>query len=301
MIRVRVPATIANFGPAFDALGMAVNLYNTVDLAPAAVPQVEILGEGHEWIPRDASNLTYQAAVAVADQLGERTAFRLRCSNRIPPGRGLGSSAAAIVGGVLAANACFGHRLGSEAVLQLAWQLEGHPDNVAAALQGGVVLTCVSEGHVVWTRITPAWTAALVLAVPEFLVSTDRARAVLPDRVPFHDAVANVSRATRLVTAMLTGSLDLLRLAMEDTLHQPYRRALIPGMEDVFAAARDAGAYGAALCGSGPSIVAVAPQETAGRIGDQMVTAFAAAGAQAKALCVEIDLSGARTEVVEES
>ncbi len=294
MIRVQVPATIANFGPAFDALGVAVNLCNTIELQPAPSPLVDVLGEGREWIPADVSNLTYRAAIAVARELGEAVEFRIRCHNRIPPSRGLGSSAAAIVGGAVAANACLGHRLGREALLQLAWRLEGHPDNVAAAMEGGVVLTCISDGRVAWTRIQPVWTAALVIAVPEFVVQTDRARAVLPDRVPLRDAVANLSRTARLLTAMLTGSTDLLPLAMEDTLHQPYRSALVPGMEQVFAAARAAGAYGAALCGSGPSIIAVAPLETAGRVGARMVAAFEASGTQAKALQVEIDPAGAR-------
>jgi len=293
MIRVRVPATIANFGPAFDVLGVAVNLYNTIELELSEIPRVDVLGEGREWIPADISNLTYRAAVAVADELGVAAQFQLRCHNHIPPSRGLGSSAAAIVGGVVAANACLGHRLATEALLHLAWQLEGHPDNVAAALGGGVVLTCMSDGRIAWTRIQPTWTAALVIAVPEFVVQTDRARAVLPHRVPLSDAVANLSRTARLLTAMFTGSTDLLSLAMEDHLHQPYRRALVPGMEQVFSAARAAGAHGVALCGSGPSIVAVAPPQTADRVGAEMIGAFEASGAHAKALHVEIDQAGA--------
>lgn len=301
MIQVRVPATIANFGPAFDVLGVAVNLYNTIELELSASPHVEVVGEGREWIPTDVSNLTYQAAASVARRLGKPVEFRIRCDNQIPPGRGLGSSAAALVGGVVAANARLGHLLSAEDLLALAWRLEGHPDNVAAALAGGVVLTCVSDGRVAWTRIQPVWTAALVIAVPEFVVQTERARTVLPDRVPLHDAVANLSRATRLLTAMLTGSTDLLPLAMEDTLHQPYRRALVPGMEQVFAAARGAGAYGAALCGSGPSIVAVAPFDVAERVGERMVAAFEASGIRAKPLRVEVDLAGARVVSVGDS
>jgi homoserine kinase len=301
MIRVRVPATIANFGPAFDAIGVAVTLYNTVELERATSPQVEIHGEGHEWIPPDASNLTYRAAAAVADQLGKSGAFHLRCVNGIPVGRGLGSSAAAIVGGIVAANTSFDHQLGADDLLQLAWRIEGHPDNVAAALEGGVVLTCLNDGRVSSTRIAPVWSAALVIAVPEFMVPTDRARAVLPDRVPLRDAVANLSRASRLLTAMLTGSVDLLPLAMEDTLHQPYRRTLVPGMDQVFAAARSAGAYGVALCGSGPSIVAVTPPGVAERVGDEMVEAFRRSGARAKALRVDIDRTGAQTVAAEAS
>lgn len=301
MVRVRVPASIANFGPAFDAMGVAITLYNTVELDRSRTPRVDVQGEGHEWIPSNVSNLTYRAATAVAEQLGESGAFHLRCVNRIPPGRGLGSSAAAIVGGIVAANVSLGNRLGADDLLQLAWRIEGHPDNVAAALEGGVVLTCLTDGRVASTRILPIWSAALVIAVPEFMVPTDRARAVLPERVPLRDAVANISRTSRLLAAMLTGSVELLPLAMEDALHQPYRRTLVPGMDLVFAAARNAGAYGVALCGSGPSIVAVTSPEVASRTGEKMVAAFEESGARAKALLVEIDRTGARTVDAEAS
>ncbi len=293
MVRVRVPATIANFGPAFDALGVAVSIYNTVEMDVAPRPRVEVLGEGTEWIPADPSNLTYRAAETVAQRIGERVAFRIRCHNQIPLVRGLGSSAAAIVGGLVAANESLGTRLSPDDLLDLAWRLEGHPDNVAAALAGGVVLTCIARGRVAWTQIMPVWAATLVVAVPEFTVPTDQARAVLPEGVPLRDAVANTSRCARLIAAMLTGRVELLPLAMEDTLHQPYRRALVPGMDGVFAAAREAGAYGAALCGSGPSIVAVAPPEAAAGVGTRMVAAFEASGSRAKYVRVEVDRTGA--------
>ncbi len=293
MVQVRVPATIANLGPAFDALGVAVSLYNTIELDVASQPRLDVIGEGEGWIPTDPSNLTYRAATAVAQRVGERVAFRIRSHNRIPLARGLGSSAAAIVGGVVAANETLGKRLGFEELLELAWRLEGHPDNVAAALCGGVVMTCPANGRLAWTQITPAWRAALVVAVPEFAVPTTQARAVLPERVPLHDAVANISRCARLVTAMLTGRVELLPLAMEDALHQPYRRTLVPGMDEVFAAAREAGAYGAALSGAGPSVVAITPPEVAEEVGARMVAAFEAAGSRAKSLQVEIDRVGA--------
>ncbi len=295
MSRVRVPATIANFGPAFDAIGVAVTLYNTVDVEVAPTPAVEVVGEGQDSIPVDPSNLAYCAADAVARRIGRAATFRVSCHNEIPVVRGLGSSAAAIVGGAVAANEALGQPLGRDDLLDLAWRLEGHPDNVAAALAGGAVLTCVTNGRVGWTRISPVWTAALVVAIPEFTVPTLRARSVLPGLVPLHDAVANVSRATWLVTAMLTGSVRLLTSAMEDALHQPYRKALVPGMEQVFAAARQAGAYGAALCGSGPSVVAVAPPEVAEAVGQGMVAAFEATGNRARYLQVRVDEAGTTT------
>lgn len=294
MIRVRVPATIANLGPAFDAVGLAVNMHDEVELALSAEPALTVSGEGKGQLPEGASNLVYRAAVAAAERAGRPSAFTIRCRNAIPIGRGLGSSAAAIVAGVTAANAALGDLLEEREVLDLAWEMEGHPDNVAAALFGGVVLTDVSSGRVAWTKLLPAWNAAVIVAMPDFAVSTERARTVLPKRVPYADAVANISRTAWLVAALLTGRGELLGMGMDDRLHQQYRRALVPGMEQVFAAARDAGAWGAALCGSGPSVVAIAPPERAAAAGRQMVDAFVAVGHKARYLRLEVDRDGAK-------
>jgi len=293
MVSVRVPATIANWGPAFDALGVAVTVHNTVHLEISASPVVQIAGQGQGVLPEDVTNLVYRAAAEAARRAGMRAAFAIRCRNSIPPGRGLGSSAAAIVGGAVAANAALGQPLDHAALLDLAWRLEGHPDNVAPALLGGAVLTDASGGTLRWTRIVPSWDAALVVAVPEFTVATDHARAVLPDRVPFADAVANVSRTAWLVTAMVTGRPELLSTGMDDRLHQPYRRRLIPGMDAVFAAARGAGAYAASLCGSGPSVLAVSPPARADEVARRMVEAFVASGHPATSLRVNVDERGA--------
>lgn len=296
MVTVRVPATIANWGPAFDALGVAITVYNTVQLEIAASPVVQIAGHGQGVLPEDPTNLIYRAAAGVAQRAGRSAAFAIRCRNGIPLGRGLGSSAAAIVGGAVAANAALGAPLSREALLDAAWRLEGHPDNVAPALVGGAVLTDAAGETLRWTRIVPSWDAALVVAVPEFAVATGRARAVLPGQVPFADAAANVSRTAWLVMAMVAGRPELLSTGMDDRLHQPYRRGLVPGMEDVFAAARGAGAYGAALCGSGPSVLAVSPSAKADAVGRRMVEAFGAAGHPATSLRVNVDERGATVE-----
>jgi homoserine kinase len=293
MVTVRVPATIANLGPAFDALGVAIAVYNTVSAELSSEPLVTVSGSGEDGLPQDATNLVYRAASAIAQRAGRRTAFRVHCRNDIPPGRGLGSSAAAIVGGAVAANEALSRPVNRDELLDLVWHLEGHPDNVAPALLGGVVLTVATDGMLRWTRIVPAWEAALVVAIPEFTVATEQARAVLPQRVPFADAVANVSRTAWLVAAMLTGRPELLATAMEDRLHQPYRRSLVPGMEDAFVAARQAGAYAAALCGSGPSVLAVTPPGKVDDIGEGMVHAFRSVGHRATYRHVTLDAQGA--------
>lgn len=293
MITVRVPATIANLGPAFDALGVAVSLYNSVEVEIAAVPHVDVHGEGEGRLPQDEHNLVYRAASAVAAAAGRTESFRLRCRNDIPLARGLGSSAAAIVGGLVAANAALGRPLDDDALLQLAAGFEGHPDNVAPALFGGAVVCGARTDRVTYVRLTPAWQAAVVAAVPEFTVSTEEARRRLPETVPFAEAAANVARAALLVAALLTGRTDLLGQAMDDALHQPYRRPLVPGMDAVFEAARGAGAWGAALAGSGPSIVALTPPDRAAAVGEAMILAFRTSGAMARALTLGIDKSGA--------
>lgn len=292
MVTVRVPATIANLGPAFDALGLAVTLYNTIDSDLGPDARVEVHGEGEGRLPPDEQNLVHRAAAVVAAECGRPAAFHLRCRNDIPLARGLGSSAAAIVGGMAAANALLGVPLDDAVLLRLAAGMEGHPDNVAPALFGGAVVCGISAGAVTAVRLIPAWQAAVVVAVPDLAVSTEEARRRLPPAVPFRDAAANVAHASILVASLVTGRTDLLAPAMEDALHQPYRRALVPGMDRVFEAARSAGAYGAALAGSGPSIVALAPAERAGHVGEAMVAAFREAGAPARALTLQIDLTG---------
>lgn len=297
MITIRVPATIANLGPAFDVLALAVSLHNTVEATRAEAPWVEVHGEGEGILPADSSNLVYRAATAVAERVGERTAFALRCRNRIPLARGLGSSAAATVAGAAAANALLGRPLGPDDLLDLAASMEGHPDNVAAALHGGVVLSGLAAGRVLWTRLEPQLDAALVAVIPEFTVATAAARAVLPAQVPFRDAVANLAHATWLVAALLTGRRELLAHALDDALHQPYRAVLVPGLPEVIAAARAAGAFGAVLSGSGPTIVALAPRERAPAVGAAMLQAYERHGIRAAPVTLELDREG--TQIME--
>ncbi|HEV2359788.1 MAG TPA: homoserine kinase [bacterium] len=302
MIRVRVPATTSNLGPGFDALGLALRLHNTVELDAAETPRIEIDGEGAETLPRDPTHLAYRAALAVTERVRgperpERRpmprAFHLKQYNRIPLARGLGSSAAAIAGGAAAANALLGGPLDRQALLDLAAGIEGHPDNVAPALAGGLVACATTEaGKIRWVRLIPR-RLRVVIAIPEFAVSTADARRLLPEAVPFRDAVFNLTRTALLVSALVEGRMDLLDEATRDRLHQPYRARLVPGLEAVFAAAREAGAHGVALSGSGPTVVAFGG---APGIGDAMRRAFETAGAPCRAIDAEIDTDGTVVE-----
>ena len=298
MITVRVPATSANLGPGFDALGLALRLHNTLTIGLASSPEIEIEGEGEETLPRDPSHLAYRAAMAVVARAEETPgtppvrALRLTQRNAIPLGRGLGSSAAAIVGGAAAANALLGSPLDRQALLDLAAEMEGHPDNVAPALVGGLVVCTRTAAGVRWMRLAPP-SLRVVIAVPDYAVSTEEARRRLPARVPFPDAVFNVTRTALLVAALTGGRPDLLDEATQDRLHQPYREHLVPGLNEVFQAARLAGAYGAALSGSGPAVIAFGD---APGIGPAMAGAFEAAGAGCRILHAEFDIDGAVVE-----
>jgi homoserine kinase len=289
-VTVQVPATVANLGPGFDCLGAAVRLFAEVTLAPAPAPSVEVTGVD---VPQDATNLIYRSAQAAAAAAGWQGAFALRARWPIPLRSGLGSSAAAIVGGLVAAHRLLGDALDARTLLHLATDLEGHPDNVAAALFGGVVIVAHDGARLRWARITPALPLAVVLAVPALEVETAAARRVLPAQVARADAVFNLAHAALVVAPLATGQAQALRGAMRDRLHQPYRAPLVAGFDAVVAAAEEAGAYGAVLSGSGPTVAALTPPEVAGAVGAAMVAAFAAAGVDSRAIETSIEPRGA--------
>lgn len=297
-VRVTVPATSANCGPGFDALGLALQLYNEIELAEADGLDVRIEGEGAERLPRDDRSLVVRGARLVYEAAGRPfRGLRVRQWNRIPPSRGLGSSATAWLGGILGANVLVGRALSPGAAMELAVRQEGHPDNVAAALHGGLTVTCWDgEARAVVTLPVPAGLRFVVL-VPDREASTAHARAALPQSYPRADAVFNVGRTALLLAAFARERWDLLGAAMADRLHQPYRaRALFPWLERVFAAARGAGALGAALSGAGPSVLAVTREAEAAAVAGAMQEAFRDAGLGGKSLVLGADAEGARVE-----
>jgi homoserine kinase len=296
VISVRVPATSANLGPGYDAVGLALSLSMRISLDRAPAPTIEVYGTGAELIPRGLDHPAYRAASFVAEIVGESDAhFHLVQENAIPPTRGLGGSAAALVGGAVAANDLFGGQIAAPDLLNLVCELDGHPDNAAPALLGGLVIGTLTPGGVSAVRLEPRDLKAVV-AVPDFAVSTTAARRALPEQVPHRDAVFNVGRSGLLLGALATGEYELLRVAMQDRLHQPYRSHLVPGLEDVIEAALANGAYGACLSGSGPTVLAFAPEEHAPQIARAMQTAFEAQRVASKSWALEIDLAGARVE-----
>ena len=258
MLTVRAPATSANLGSGFDCLSLALDLVNVVHLEPTPNLEVSVVGEGEAELPTDESNEVYRALARVFELRGERTPpLRLRCENRIPPARGLGSSSAARASGLLLGNRLLGDPLSRDELLEIGAQLEGHPDNIAACLLGGVQVCVAAEGRIRYCGIAVAAPLAAVLYVPNFPMDTQRARQLLPSEVPLGDAVYNIGRAAMLVASLCAGRMELLRTATEDALHQLPRARLFPAMPRFFKAALQAGAYGAFLSGAGSSILAL--------------------------------------------
>ena len=297
-IRVRVPGTSANCGPGFDAIGVACTIYNDLELTLKGEEGlvIEIEGEGAANIPADERNIVLRAIRTIlkrAHREDEVKGFHIRMTNHIPLSRGLGSSAAAIVAGLKAANALLGNRFSRRELLQMATNIEGHPDNVAPAIFGGFTISVVTRGRVECFSLMPRMPLKLVVAVPEFPLSTRLARSVLPEQVKMKDAVFNVSRAALLVAALTKGQPRFLRNAFADALHQPYREKLIPGMKDVFRAACRAGALGASLSGAGPCLIAYT-LENEEAVGQAMVEAFQEHEIEAYALQLSLDAHGAR-------
>lgn len=294
-VSVHVPATTANLGPGYDCLGLALGLHNEVTLALADEPGVEIDGEGAEALPQDRTHLVLGAAQAAADAAGETLpVLALRQMNRIPLARGMGSSSAAIVGGVVAANTLLDLDLTERQMLDIATAVEGHPDNVAPALLGGLTVCCTLEsGEVLAERLDVAEGLSCVVAIPDFEVATHDAREALPQTIDHADGVFNLCRVGLIVAALSAGDFDVLGEAMRDRLHQPWRAHLVPGMDDAISAALDAGAHGAALSGSGPTVAAFV-SDGGEEVGEAMVNAFRRAGTAAIARELPLAAEGAR-------
>ena len=292
-VSVRVPATTANLGPGYDCLGLALSLHNEVTLALADEFSVEIEGEGADVLPRGESHLVLRAAEAAAQAAGrDLPPVALTQVNRIPLARGLGSSSAAIVGGVVAANELLGLGLSERRMLDICTEVEGHPDNVAPALLGGLTVCCAVDGEVLVRRLDVAEGLRCVVAIPDFEVVTEEARRALPETVPHVDAVFNLCRTGLVVSALVTGEFELLCEGMRDRLHQPYRTHLVPGLDDVIEAALGAGAMGVCLSGSGPTVAAFVVDDGE-EITQAMVNVFAGRGVVACGEVLDLSAAGA--------
>ena len=261
-VSVLSPATTANLGPGFDCLGMSLDLWNRLDVFPGPPEEggelVQVVGEGAGELPTDRTNLVHRAMRFVFREAAQTIPpLHLRCFNQVPLSRGLGSSAAAIAGGLVAANALCGQRFSPNELLEMAATIEGHPDNVAAAVLGGLRLVVSDQQQLYTVPISIPEDVNAVLLVPEQRISTADARSVLPEQVPVADAVYNMGRIALLVAGLTENRTEYLNEATQDRLHQPYRMTIFPAMKLIFKAARDAGALCVFLSGSGSTIMAL--------------------------------------------
>lgn len=294
-VTVTAPATTSNLGPGFDCLGLALGLRNELTLElhdGSGAPVVEIEGQGADSLPTGEQNALVAAArQSLPPSLPGRLVFKAR--NRVPLARGLGSSAAAIVTGLWAGAHLLGTLRRTEDELeQMAVAIEGHPDNVAPCVHGGLTASLMIDGRARAHRLNIHSALSSVVCIPEFELSTKKARGVLPETVFLKDAVYNSSRALLLARALETGRVARLSELMKDRLHQPYRAKLVPGLEDALAAAVDAGAAGAALSGSGPTVFSFVEGRHGHAVGEAMVKAFAKHGVTSRWLSLPVDNQG---------
>lgn len=299
MIKVKVPATTANLGPGFDSIGMALQIHNIVYAEEIPSGLEIIIQEGSQDIPTDESNLIYQSIVKFYKIIGQEVpGIRLIQQDHIPHTRGLGSSAACIVAGLHIANAMSRSFFSKEELVQIAAQIEGHPDNTTPAILGGMTIGAMDEKDMKYVKVAVAENITFAVMIPDFTLSTELARKVLPEQIPLADGIFNSSRAALLAASMITGDVDNLPMAMEDRFHQPYRAHLISNMEEIMEESRKHGAKGVFLSGAGPSLIAVIKNVVAFR--REMVEYLGTLDDDWKVQMIQADQKGAQVWVDEE-
>ena len=256
MIRVRVPATSANLGPGFDSLGIALSIYNEYGFS------LQDEGISFEWFEQEfknEDNIIFMAMKKVFNKYNFKfKGLKIKIIKQdIPISRGLGSSSSCIVAGLIGAFALMNKELEKEEVFKLAIDIEGHPDNVCPAIFGGLVSTVMANGETLYNKIEIKNGVKFIALIPNFKLSTEKARAILPSEVSFKDSVYNIGRAALLISCFMNGNYKLLREATKDRLHQQYRSKLIEGFDEVYEKALNIGAYGCFLSGAGPTIMAI--------------------------------------------
>jgi homoserine kinase len=287
-MRVRVPASSANLGPGFDALGLALGVYLTCTFEPAERLSIRVRGRDAHRIPATADNLIWQTALRVAEDVGgSLPLIALEIDNDIPIEKGLGSSAAALTAGVVIADQLLGLHWKPHRILDEAAQIEGHPDNVAACVLGSIVASAIDAGGVARAvRLELPSSYGVAVVVPDYELPTSQARAVLPDKYSRQDAIFNVQRSALLIAALATGTTSAFPAAFEDRLHQPYRYALVPGLEEMVKL-RAPGLLGCALSGAGPSVL-VFYEKGCEQVCDLVRQIFALHGRNSEILWVKI-------------
>ena len=306
-VSVKVPATTANIGPGFDCMGMALPIYNTITIEETVLPgsgvQINVIAENNsadefslEHIPMDENSLIYKAVELLYNSIGQTPSeLKITIHTEIPIARGLGSSASVIVGGVIAANELLGRPADEAALLSIATEVEGHPDNVTPAIVGGLVLTSSEEdGSIVYKKLDWPQEWNLTLCIPEYELQTDISRSVLPKEVPIQNAVFNAQRMAMFVHAVHTKDSALMKLALKDRLHQPYRTKLVPGLEKIIEKLKhEENVLGCVLSGAGPSILIISERNNLDKIKSIVRDVWTDLNLKADILTVPVENNGA--------
>ena len=307
-VSVKVPATTANIGPGFDCMGMALPIYNTITIEETVLPgtgiEINVLATEDsvddfsiEHIPMDENSIIYKAVELLYNSIGQTPSeLKINIHSEIPIARGLGSSASVIVGGLLAANELLGRPADEAALLSIATEVEGHPDNVTPAIVGGLCLTSSEEdGSIVYRKIEWPEEWNLTVCIPEYELATDISRSVLPKEVPMEDAVFNAKRLGMFIEAVHTKDAKLMKLALKDKLHQPYRMKLVPGLEKIIENLKhEENVLGCVLSGAGPSILIISEKNNLDRIKSIVRDTWSELNVKAEIRTLPVERNGAQ-------
>lgn len=313
-ISVKVPATTANIGPGFDCLGMALPIYNTITIEETVLPgtgvEINVIPETEavsdfslEHLELNENSLIYKAVELLYNSIGQNPAeLRINVHSNIPIARGLGSSASVIVGGLLAANELLGRPADEAALLSIATEVEGHPDNVTPAIVGGLVLSSQEDDcSIIYRKLQWPDEWVITVCIPEHELPTDISRSVLPKEVPMSDAVFNAKRMAMFVEAINTKDKVLMKLALQDRLHQPYRAKLVPGLNKITENLKhEESVLGCVLSGAGPSILVISERDNLDRIHSILKDSWADLNIKAEIRTLTVENEGAQVVSNEE-
>ncbi len=303
-VSVKVPATTANLGPGFDCLGLALPIYNTVTVEETIMPgtgiEINIIDETHEQdiisIPTDENNIVYKAIELLYNSIGQTPSeLKITIKTHIPIARGLGSSAAVIVGGLIAANELLGRPADEAALLSIATEIENHPDNITPAVVGGFVVASIEEdGSVVYSKMNWPKDWNITVCIPDYELATDIARSVLPPEVPMKDAIFNLKHTAMLVQAVNSHDEKLMKIALHDRLHQQYREKLIPGLKEINEALKhEENVMGVVISGAGPSILVISHGNNLNKIRETVSKVWLDLNVKSKILTLQVEENGA--------
>ncbi len=307
-VSVRVPATTANMGPGFDCLGMALPLYNTITIEETVLPgtgvEINIIADSDsidqlslDHIPQDENSIVYKAVELLYNSIGQTPSeLKITIHSNIPVARGLGSSSSVIVGALIAANELLGRPADEVALLTIACEIEGHPDNITPAIVGGLVMSSQEEdGSVIYRKLDWPSDWAVTVCVPDFELSTDIARSVLPKEVPMKDAIYNAQRLAMFVEAVHSKDSELMKIALHDKLHQPYRMKLVPGLDKIIENLKHFdNVLGCVLSGAGSSILVISEKNNLDKIRGVIEETWAAQNIKCEIRTLSVENNGAQ-------